>query len=379
MNKRLKVIHIHNDKKFIDITKGFEGPYFENFVVVIGEKGNYKGFYENSACYFKPSLSNVKKIISLCTTADLVVFYNLDNIKSFIANQLPEKVKKAWRFFGTELYKKIPEVVYSDLTQNVLNETGKSKLNELVKRKINQTKSLLKWRRSFEKEFERAIPKIDFFIGLCKEEYDFLKTYWGELPNFIQLPVFLKREKSSNHQKKDLIIVGNNRSAYNNHLDVLKLIKENNMIDATFVMPFNYGVETLYSKKVRDAAKSISNVELLEDFLTVSEYEMLFKKAKAAVFNGYRQMAMANVFFAIRNDVKLYLNKKNIVLEWLRNEGFFVFTIQDFQNDLKNNNLMLSKNEASHNASQFKKLENENNLEIFQKKIYTSALAIINK
>ena len=371
----LKVVHIHNNTKFINGTSRFEGPFFENKIIIIGKKGNYKGIYENTALYLKPTPGNVKKIIEICNTSDLVVFYDLNNIKSYIANQLYGKTKMAWRFFGLELYGKLPQVVYSDLTQKARKKDWITFLKEISKKKIKKLGSFLKWKKSFNPEFDKAISNIDFFLGFCQEEYDLLKSYWKELPGFVQLPIAPRKKITPNPEKTNLIIVGNNRSAYNNHLDILKIIESNSNKSAHFLMPFNYGVETNYSKMVREKANKIANLELLENFLPNEKYEKVFFDAQAAIFNGFRQMAMANVIFALENGVKLYLNIKNPVYQWLKKEGFLIFSTEDFKKDLKTDQLKLTNKEARYNAEQLIRLTENYTLEDFQKKLYNAIIS----
>ena len=50
-------------------------------------------------------------------------------------------------------------------------------------------------------------------------------------------------------------------------------------------------------------------------------------------------MAGGNIFLAIQNGVKVYLNKRNVFLTWLKNEVILVYTIEDFDQDLKDNNI----------------------------------------
>jgi hypothetical protein len=46
----------------------------------------------------------------------MVVLYDLNFPKAYIANRLPNSIKIVWRFFGLELYGKMPEVVFSEQT-----------------------------------------------------------------------------------------------------------------------------------------------------------------------------------------------------------------------------------------------------------------------
>jgi hypothetical protein len=50
---KIKIIHVHTDLKFLNASKKFENNNFENITIVIGDKGNYKGVYSESALFFQ--------------------------------------------------------------------------------------------------------------------------------------------------------------------------------------------------------------------------------------------------------------------------------------------------------------------------------------
>jgi hypothetical protein len=89
----------------------------------------------------------------------------------------------------------------------------------------------------------------------------------------------------------------------------------------------------------------------------------------AFVLNGYRQMAMRAVFESLTSGVKVYLNKKNIILQWLKEEGFLIFNMEDFSIDMAKDNLFLSNDQAEYNTIQFEKFRSKYNLEDFQKEL----------
>lgn len=57
--------------------------------------------------------------------ADVVVFYSLNDLLAKIVNRLPERVALTWRFFGYEMYDRMPEFIYTDTTRSVLANAGR--------------------------------------------------------------------------------------------------------------------------------------------------------------------------------------------------------------------------------------------------------------
>lgn len=373
-----KIIHIHSDQKFVYDSKIFERNNFVNEFVIFGKESDYKGPYKESIKFFSYSKKDISKVIVLCNSADIVVMWRLDFTKCYIANRLLKRKKVIWRFFGFELYSKIPDYVFSKKTLSAKNsERINHTFIKKTKHIAGKIEQLVKYQTTLKNEFSKALQRVDYFICLSKTEYQFLRKYWLNLPSFIQYPFTLYSNGNKNYLKKtNQIIVGNNRSAFNNHLDIIDLIKNsNNKGKYSFLILFNYGPNNAYSNAVRRMAHEIKEVTVLDDFLSYDEFMNLYVNASAFVMNGHRQMAMANVLQALKNDVKVYLNEKNVILEWLREEGFFIFTIVNFVADIKTNNINLSKEEVQHNRKQIIKFIKKYNQEDF----HNTLLQIITK
>src|SRR5699024_1419419 len=92
-------------------------------------------------------------------------------------------------------------------------------------------------------------------------------------------------------------------------------------------------------------------------------------KSSAFVHNGYRQMALGNIYAALRNGVKVYLNEKNVIMQWLLNEGFLIFSLNEFQNDIECDNLRLSQDQAQTNIDRLTQLMKNYTIEHFQQNI----------
>lgn len=369
-----RIVHIHSDLKFTGNSKIFEDTRFVNQIIILGDKTNYNGPYKENAMFFKQNRKDIVRIINLCKMADMVVLYDLDLRKCIIANRLPSNIKIIWRFFGYELYDKMQEHVYSQLTMDLIKSN-----RYLVKLRsyISKVKQYIKWHTSYNNEFEKAINRVNYFLGLSKYEYDFLKRYWPNLPEFIQHP-FTTQEQSYKYgqEKFNEIVIGNNRSAFNNHIDILELIERTkNRRNYNFKLFFNYGQNNKYTQAVRERAGKIEEVGIIEVFLSIEEFRSVYARVAAFVMNSYRQLAMANIFQALRNGVKVYLNHKNIIFDWLKAEGFLVYSIDDFSIDIETNNIRLKEEEVKYNLKQMADLAKKYNKNDFQQEIYKIILS----
>lgn len=354
--KKLKVVHIHDDPKFINRTNRFDDDRFDNKIIFIGSS---RVLCENKydIDYFGTNKKEIEDIINHCNSASLVVVYDLNFIKSYIINRISSEVKVGWTFFGYELYKRMPEKMFSKSSLSLL-EIRQNPDYPVLKRYFLKAKAILKkillGRLNSEKEFFKAMNRVDHFFLLSDYEYSFLKSFWPNLPSFFQAPATSYGDnKLSLEVKVNNIIIGNNRSPYNNHLDVFEIIsKIKNIENVRFKVFLSYGSKKDYYKVVMKKAGEIEEIDIIEDFLEIDEFENIYKKASAFVMNGYRQMAYGNIFMGLRNGVKIYLNSNNVYFTWLIKEGFLIYNINDLANDIENDDFKLSYDEMKYNFKQ---------------------------
>ena len=365
---KIKIIHIHTDLKFVDESKIFEGDNFDNVVIMIGERNNYQGFYKNSAIFYSRSLKSYRAIIKLCAAANMVVLYDLNFPKAYIANRLPNSIKVIWRFFGAELYSKIPEYVYSEQTVEASHEDNERNGLAYYKDKCILLFNNLRYRTNFNKEFEKAaFSRVNYFLGFSDEEHRFLKEHWSQLPPFLQISYDPYTKVNIYKKNGSKVIIGNNRSPFNNHLDIIEIIKNASLkTDFQFLMLFSYGQTTSYSKTVRAKVADVKEIQVIEEFLPLDKLSYLYAESDALVINGYRQMAMFNIFLAIYVNTKVYLNPRNITYNWLKKEGFLIFPIDDLNVDLENNNTKLTELESIKNQQELIKFTAKYNHQLFQ-------------
>jgi len=344
--KKIKAVHIHTELKFIGETNIFEGPYFKNQIFYLGENKFYQGSFDDRLINIKRNYFGLKKIIRICNSSDIVVLYDLDPIKSAIANSVSENIKIAWRFFGYELYKRNKELYVSRESYETLSKDGNSDLFE-DSLTFSFLSSLKPVNLFFDSSFNKAVSRIDFFLCLSRMECSELSEEWPKLPQCIEIPFWGETGDSKPEElwemKEPTIMLGNNKSIYNNHLDVIRELNKHSKASAyDFIIPFNYGEEGEYTETVRLKVKERGMYTLLEDFLPYKKYNEIIRQSSALIINSFRQLGMATIFMAIRGGVKVYLNPKNITYDWLRSRGFKVFDINSIGVDLGNHDVKLS-------------------------------------
>ena len=118
---KIKVAHLHTDYKFVIETGVFERDYFDNTIILFENGNPYLGKFKEEAIISKITDKNIKEAVAICNQSDLVVLYGLSPVNQEIALSVKPTVKIAWRFFGFELYGKMPEFCYSEKTIKLLH------------------------------------------------------------------------------------------------------------------------------------------------------------------------------------------------------------------------------------------------------------------
>ena len=354
------IFHIHTNPIFLDIGPYFPDDKFENkYILISNNIGDIKS--ERSIQIFKNEDNDITKLIQNINCASVLVIYDLDPIKIGIVNKIKSNIIVIWRFFGYELYSKIPEIVLSKKSLYYRNMDTKIFLQNLI--------SCIKkvFDKIIKNDFEEAIERINYIMCFCFEEYTFLSQYF-KLPQFIDFPRTKKISQITNCHKSYSIILGNNRGIYNNHIDILSNLKNNKEKipnNIKIIMFFNYGPENKYTSAVRDIAKDIPNVEIINDFLSKEEYNRIYMTSSSLIINSYRQMAMNNIITALKNGVKVYLNPKNCIYSWLLREGFCVFDVNTVIEDIVSSNIILSQSDYQMNICAFDNLNKKYTIDNF--------------
>ncbi len=362
-----RIVHVHFDHKFYHNINNYSHSLIENTLLILAEKSDVNVAYQESATFFEPNPENLDKIVSFVSEFDMVVFANLTHYSRKILMRLPKNIKVVWWFFGHEFYSTRLDLT---LSEKSIKAVG----NDYVIRKkktFNDYISFLRFRLRQIKSFYTYSKKIDAIIMISKEEYSFVKKHLVFLPKLLTSPLSHHQPESFDyHIKENYIILGNSRNMNNNHLDIIDFIKNHTNPNKYGIKMFlNYGHEKSYWKILLNKISGIPHIEPITEFKNPAEFKQIYHKANALVINSYRQMALGNIFTAIRNNCKIYLNDKNVIKKWLINEGLFIFSIEDFKKDYENNNLVLTFEQAKHNNLKFNDIIKKNTNDNFQKNI----------
>lgn len=365
--KRKKIYHIHTDFKFLYDSYRFEDELFNNQLIFIGEKNEKNALYHDSALFFSPD--DLSKVLETVKDADLIVFYAMCDKKIKLLNQLPSSVKTAWRFFGYELYGTRHDLMFS------------TKTLEIMYKRKSYFLGVFFWLNFYYKSFKRYfeskkkleyITKIDYVLLFAAEEYIYLKKHW-KMPKFVRINLDNKLSERDFSKSENRVIVGNSRNSFNNHLDILDIISKHKS-ETNFTFFLNYGSEGRYYREVLERVHHLNNYTVFDEFLNKEEFERIYSTSSAFVLNSYRQMALGNIFAALKYGLKLYLNDKNPTKDWLIRNKIKIHSVEDFEKDLRTGNLSLSIEDKYQNVINFNNLVDKFSREEFCTSIWNKII-----
>lgn len=357
---KYKLVHIHTDFKFLYETLRYKDDSLYNEIVFIGEVDEMTiSKLDNLNFPYKIySFSEIYKMHEIISEFDGIVFYSMDAIKVDILTKNDKNIKVFLRLFGYELYSQKLNKYISTSTLNLINPIAFSN-NNFKKNLKKKIKRIFGFEYRIDIEKQKALySKIDAVLLVNKFEYEELNKYFY-LPKFIQVslikepPINLKLSSKNNE-----VIVGNSRHLWNNHLDVLKLIKKSKRyINYKFIFFFNYGANEHYAQAVRKEAHEDCFI-FIENFLDSDAFNEIYDSASALLINSYRQHALGNIYSALLSGTKVYLNKKSSTFQSLKHDGFIISEINELSKDLDQGDIKLTLEEYKHNINCYMRVKN---------------------
>lgn len=342
----------------------FDFQLFENIILLVINDKKDVSYSFGSQVILINNKNSIPQILSCCNNSDLIILYSLDAFKIKLIKYLSNDLKIIWRFFGYELYYHHNSKYLSAKTKKCLEQISNSFIQTFINR--NELRRIV-YNHILKFRLKKALKKCDYFMGMMFDEYSILKKNWKYLPSFIETSFSSIENINFIHNiKKNHILIGNSRSKWNNHIDILEIVTHfPDFKEFQFFLPFNYGTDYTYSEYLEKKYSSFNSLNFIKNFLPLNEYKNIISHCKAAVFNNYRQLALANILYCLNFGVKVYLNLKNPTFNWLSNKGFIVFSIEEFAEDFLADNLELSNEEKDINFNLYKKYSSDESRKLF--------------
>lgn len=252
-----------------------------------------------------------------------------------VLSAVPHHVKVAWVFWGGDIYGR------KDFWNGSLSFSSRCLME------LHNLKRILRTRKStnqYELPFS-CLRRIEYCLTDIPHDYecvlDYLKTPIKRLwYNYYSIEdtigaLFQDRIQGNN------ILIGNSCSIQCNHIDGFMAVSKLDTGDSDIIVPLSYG-ESWLRRHLLSLGKCLfkEHFRPLTLFLPRDQYNQIITSCSVAVMPHYRPQAFGNILTALWLGTRVYLSKRNPLLNYFQELGAFIFSIEDDLN--KNNPFALS-------------------------------------
>ena len=127
------------------------------------------------------------------------------------------------------------------------------------------------------------------------------------------------------------VLLGNSRSKSNNHVEILKILKNHENSIGEIVCPLSYGKEIDYAKEVSAVGRSLFGKKFipLKDLLPLEEYLKVLASVDVAVFGHKRQEAVGNTINLLAMGKLVFMDSQSTTFTFLKDLGVDVRSIEE--------------------------------------------------
>ena len=373
MNRDKRVIlHITFDGIFFDqvYPKFEEMDGYENRYLLhnIGHNGSFRFIKNSQKVICADSIKKWAEIIG-DPSVDIIYLHGLwpSYFKAF--DYIRSDVIVMWWCYGMEIYESslrwpplLPLKIYKPITHRFLlkKKMGMKLLAKELSRiaprlfifSVKAT-NLLKGRRIDELEY--VLSRIDYAFTPLDIEFEELKKKHSIIKaKPFRLYFFVDKDTVQKHNSAGNILLEHSANITNNHLDIIAAIKKKGiqLKGRDIYVPLSYGESVIASRVQKEARFEDAIVHCLMEPVPFDEYSNIISSCTHAFFGMIRQSGLGNIFLCLRKGIKVFFFKDSILYKHFKQQGFYVFSIEDELNDL---NLIepLSPEQAEYNAERF--------------------------
>ena len=313
----MRIIHIVQDNKFFDpVISHFEKDIrLENKYALIVNKLKYQFKYIKSVDKVK-LLWNMNMVRNFLESEcyDTIFFHSIPESLYRIFKYIPKDKIIIWWAWGYDIYLSMYEVeplvyvnLYKECTAHILK-----KIKGGMQNKIKRVVKICFLRKHYRVLREHILKRINYFQPVIPIDYELMfqnnafhakEFYYPES----LVTVHMVESDIVDRCSQGDILVGNSASYTNNHFDVWEYIRKQEPKGRRIIFPINYG-DSQYANFLKTSIKSKKNeLVFLDAFMPSTEYFSLLNRCSYAFFGVMRQQAMGNIFYCLKNGIKVFL------------------------------------------------------------------------
>ena len=370
-NKRV-ILHLTFDGILFDrVFPTFEQMETYENRYLLGELGSKKPlrYIKNTEKLIRvDTIEEWKKVVS-DPQVDIIYLHGLWNDYLKAVDCIGDHVVVMWWCYGMEIYENVlacppllPQKLYKPRTHwyslmhlgNLHNFTAELSY-AMPKLYIMMIKLFYFIKGRKGNGLKRLLSRIDYIFTPLESEFVGLKR---NNPGIKAKRYILRRPMKKGvldiHQQTGSILLEHSANLTNNHLDILAAIKKKSidLIERNVYIPLSYGDKKLANRVKEKAVIKGANVHCLMEPLSYNEYTDLMSGCTHAIFGMLRQSGLGNIYLCFQKGIKVFLFRDSILFKQFKNDGYYVFSIEDDLND-SNIKAPLTPEQALHNYNLF--------------------------
>lgn len=329
----IRNLHIIVNDKF-DPSLSFEKTDSENRYICYVRQIDEPIPYLNKNLVEGMDYKTIKSIIQK-GEYDNIFFHPLIPSWYGLVKAVPSDKKIIWCMFGWEFYEnpyfeRLIErhmSLYKPLTQQWIHQHYKEAHLSVwlsIKRRLKYYKR--QW------SLYNVMRRIDYVAPVYTTEMDILRHIRGfrakHFPFRYIVSSYDDNLATESEEIGKYIIVGNSAYPVCNHLDILSLMIERNIVDHELYLPLAYG-DNSYHEMLQETLKEMPfRYQIQDKMIPFNEYQKIMSQCNVAIFPVIRQHSAGAINLNLYHGKKVFLYENSIPYKYLTSVGFRVFSIE---------------------------------------------------
>lgn len=374
MKETNKLVHLIIDHQVIERSlEIFESLYpDDNEIIIFEKKDSYKHLHKYAGCQ-RVNDSNLEEFVKSYDFSDVkyVISHYMNFWMAEFILKVPQHVHCCWEIYGYDLYNQFLEPQglkiyhtnpYKFQKYSLFRSYFPNIFNYLLR--VRGVKYVTKGDN--KQLFDNISNRIDS-VGVCTTgDLRLLEKYSGKrYPYFLFCNYSLKEVFGDLWDSKfadgNKIMVGNSASFSNNHLYVLKFLK-NVSFSSDIVLTLSYGGNSRYKDTIIKAYnKAFPNrINTLLNYIPLHEYNKSFLGYNSMIMSAWRQESIGTIMLAFYLGIRVYMSEKSPLYNSWKEEGFKIFSLES--KDIEHISKPLAMEDKIHNRDLLLKTYNEQNI-----------------
>ena len=273
---------------------------------------------------------------------DCLVVHFLHIIKAQAIMRTPKHLPVVWAGWGGDYYDLLSQSGFKllgDRTQQLVytleRQIGCSTTK--IIRRFKALISKIRYSVFYAPIIKKAIKRVDFFSSPFEEDFALLRSHFEKDFDPIYTRIFygsVERTFMSGVESiyGNNILIGNSATATNNHLEVFEMLSTHDLGDRQIIVPLSYG-DTNYRDAIIAYGSSLfgDRFQPVVDLMPLDEYNTHIAQCSMVVMGHRRQEGAGNTFTMLYKGSKVFLDEANTVYQYLKNNGAYVYALQDLR------------------------------------------------